>query len=335
MTPTDKTSITQEEFDKLEENVLMLEIENHDLKQKIQHYEFEQYKLQEIQRLAKVGTWELNHLSYDLRISSELSQLLYSKTTDMSGLSWHDFLDTFVSAENKDIKKELIEDVIQNGKSLDFEHYIVRLDGKRIFVHHHCKTFYNAIGQPLITTGLIHDFTFEYNQSIELEKRASTDALTLLLNRRRINEVLKEQYEIFQRYQKISAYIMLDIDYFKNVNDLFGHQTGDEVLCKIANIIKSKIRCVDYAGRWGGEEFLIICPNTSLENTFQLAEKLRLNFMEMKNPTGATITASFGVGEIAPGESTDKLLKRIDDALYQAKENGRNQIRFARSAPKS
>ncbi|HEY7864571.1 MAG TPA: GGDEF domain-containing protein, partial [Psychromonas sp.] len=182
---------------------------------------------------------------------------------------------------------------------------------------------------------LILDFTFEYNQSIELEKRASTDELTLLFNRRRINEVIKEQYEIFQRYQKTSSYIMLDIDYFKNINDLFGHQTGDEVLCEIANIIKSKIRSVDYAGRWGGEEFMIICPNTSLENAFQLAEKLRLSFMGMKNSTGAAVTASFGVGEIAQGESTDKLLKRIDDALYQAKENGRNQIIFAKSAPAS
>lgn len=331
MTTADNSSIYQQEFNQLEEDILKLEIENHALKEQIKRHEFEQYKLKEIQRLAKVGTWELNHFSYDLKISAELCQLLGNKTSGMEDLSWHEFLDSFVLIDNKQIKKELVESVIQNGKSLDFEHHMVRQDGQNIFVHHHCKTFYNSLGQPLITVGMIHDFTAEYNQSIELEKRADTDTLTQLYNRRRINEYLTEQYEIFQRYQKISSYIMLDIDYFKRVNDLFGHQVGDDVLSKIAKTIKHKIRRVDYAGRWGGEEFLIICPNTSQDQAALLAEKLRTSFIAIKNPTSTAITASFGVGEIKHGESAHALIKRIDDALYQAKENGRNQIKLASS----
>lgn len=322
-------------LEQLEEDILALEIENHDLQQKIKCYEFEHYKLQEIQRLAKAGTWELNHLSYKLTISSQLSLLLYRKKNPPQHTSWQEFLDTFQVSGDRDIKQELIEKVMQKGEGLDFEHYIKLTDGRTIYVHHHCKTFYNAIGQPLITVGLIHDYTLEHNQSIELKIRCSTDPLTLLYNRRGLNDILKKQYEVFQRYNNISSYIMLDIDLFKNINDAFGHQTGDEVLCTIASFIKQNIRSVDCAGRWGGEEFLIICPNTSQENATLLAEKLRRGFVGLENSANHVVTASFGVAEIAPDESTDALLKRVDDALYKAKENGRNQVQVARSLASS
>ena len=244
----------------------------------------------------------------------------------MNDISWHDFLDNILAAEDQYIKKELIENVIQNGKSLDFEHYLKRPDGKIIYVRHHCKTFYNSIGQPLITVGMIYDFTFEHSQSLELEKRSITDELTQLFNRRHINTILQKQHDIFLRYHTVSSYIMLDVDSFKCINDSFGHQVGDEVLHKIAKHIKDKSRKIDFVGRWGGEEFLIICPNTSLENAVLLAEKLRKGLMRVKISTGTIVTASFGVGQISDEESTNALIKRIDDALYQAKEKGKNRL---------
>jgi diguanylate cyclase len=326
MNSTDEIASLKKQLDKLEEEILSLEILNHDLKLQVKHYDFDRYKLLEIQRLAKAGTWELNHLTYMVTISDELSVLLYDKSTPISGISWHDFLDMIVTTDNKDIKKALIVNVIQNGKSLDLEHYLKRPDGNLIYVRHHCKTFYNSIGQPLITVGMIHDFTFEHSQSFELIKRSLTDELTHLYNRRHINHILKEQHKIFLRYHTTSSYIMIDIDHFKRINDSFGHLVGDEVLQKIAKYIKAKGRSVDFAGRWGGEEFLIICPNTSLENAVLIAEKLRKGFMKLRISTGTVITASFGVGEISEGECTKDLLKRIDDALYQAKENGRNRL---------
>lgn len=326
MNRADYTLYWKEKLNRLEEDIFLLELENNELQQQVKHNDFNRYKLQEIQRLAKTGIWELNHLTYTLVISSELSQLLCDESMVITDMSWHDFLDNIVAVENKDIKKALIEEVIQNGKGLDFEHNLKRPDGKIIYVRHHCKTFYNAIGQPLITVGMIHDFTFEHNQSLELEKRSITDELTQLLNRRQINIILDKQRDIFLRYHTISSYIMLDIDSFKSINDLFGHQVGDEVLHKIAKFIKSKSRKIDFVGRWGGEEFLIICPNTSLENAVLLAEKLRKGLMKVKISTGTAVTASFGVGQISNKESTNALIKRIDDALYQAKEKGRNRL---------
>jgi len=334
MNRADKTSSGLDKLDRLEEEIMGLEIENHALQQKVKHYDFDRYKLQEIQRKAKTGIWELNHLTYNLIISDELSELLCDQPTDMSDISWHDFIDIIVAEEDRDIKKELNENVIKKGESLDFEHYMTRPDGKMIYVRHLCKSFYNTIGQPLITIGLIHDFTFEHEESLELEKRCSTDELTQLYNRRRINEIMTEQYDICRRYYTASSYIMLDIDYFKKINDQFGHQVGDEVLQKIAKFIKSQIRSTDFAGRWGGEEFLIICPNTVLENAALLAEQLRNGFMKLQISTGSAITASFGVGEISSGECTNALIKRIDNALYEAKKNGRNRLVKSMFSPK-
>ena len=155
--------------EKLETEILQLEIENHELKQKMKCYDFDNYKLQEIQRLAKAGTWELNNLTYSFSISDELSKLLCDDPAEIRDITWHAFLKAIIVSENMDIKILLDENVIQNGISLDFEHELIRPDGKRLHVHHLCKTFYNSIGQPLVTIGLIQNITLEHNQELELK----------------------------------------------------------------------------------------------------------------------------------------------------------------------
>lgn len=318
-----------EKLDKFEEQVLMLEIENHRLQQKISAYEFDHYKLQEIQRLAKAGSWELNHLTYDLHISTELSQVLYGKTDIENPISWHEFLTWLQSTEQNNIEKQLFENVIQNGESLVLEHPLIKPDGGIIFVRHHLKTFYNSINQPLITLGLIMDISREHSQALELEMFASTDELTQLYNRHRINEIMQVRYDVYQRHQESCTFIMFDIDFFKHFNDKFGHQIGDKVLSSVAKTVKNNIRKIDYAGRWGGEEFLIICQKTRLQDAAVLAEKLRKAIMKISLPNIDAITASFGVAEILPGETLNNLIKRADDALYEAKVNGRNQVKVS------
>lgn len=329
MTQPEDANSCNENFEEIDEKLLFLELENYELKQKIKDYDFDRYKLQQIQQLAKAGSWELNHLSYDLSISDEMSSVLKDDSMQNIKISWHDFLTMISGSSHQDIKEKLLKDVIQDGKSLIFEHTMLRPDKSTIFVRQHCKTFYNTIGQPLTTVGLIIDITDEHTQALELEKLSITDELTLLYNRRHINEIMDEQLELFKRYQKTSSYIMIDIDHFKKVNDDFGHQIGDEILINAAKTIKDNLRQVDYAGRWGGEEFLIICQETVLESAIIMAEKLRKAFMDIQTPSGKHITASFGVGEIIFGENVDSIIERIDDALYTAKENGRNQVRAA------
>lgn len=315
----------QQKINALEQELLELESENHELKRKVKHYEFDRYKYQEVQRLAKAGTWELNHLTYDMTLSPELTRLLWSESKESQSLSWQVFLDLFVVREGVDIKQTFYQDIFKNGQGLDFEHFIKCDDDRIIFVRHHCKTFFNPIGQPLITVGLIHDFTDEHNLEVELQKCSITDELTRLFNRRRINEVLKEQYDIFKRFGTTSSYIMLDIDHFKQINDTYGHQVGDEVLKKMATYISGTIRKIDSAGRWGGEEFLIVCPQTGCVDAKHLAEKIRKGIMTLKISKDIQLTASFGVTEIIADEPIEALVKRVDDALYQAKAKGRNQ----------
>ena len=154
-----------------------------------------------------------------------------------------------------------------------------------------------------------------------------TDALTKLNNRRKLDEVLEFEIKQSSRYQNPFASILLDIDYFKTVNDTYGHQIGDKVLVELAGLLQNCLRETDIAGRWGGEEFIIILRQQNRQQALHLAEKLRnkignYTFTDAK----IAITASFGISEYFSGDSAFSLVKRADDALYEAKKFGRNRI---------
>ncbi|WP_019556147.1 GGDEF domain-containing protein [Thiomicrorhabdus arctica] len=159
----------------------------------------------------------------------------------------------------------------------------------------------------------------------ELEKHAKTDYLTQLYTRHKVHEMLQLNFDQFQRYGQVFSIIMLDIDHFKKINDSFGHQVGDSVLKKIASIIQAKTRTTDTVGRWGGEEFLIICPNSDIHDTYKLAECLRTTIENYHvEPVGKN-TASLGVHCIQQDMSIEQLIHGADQALYYAKNNKRNR----------
>jgi diguanylate cyclase (GGDEF)-like protein len=161
----------------------------------------------------------------------------------------------------------------------------------------------------------------------KLIKLSITDKLTGLYNRLKIDEKLDEESKRASRYaQYRCGIIMIDVDFFKKINDTYGHQKGDEVLVKLSEFMHANVRATDYVGRWGGEEFIIILPNTSANDTFITAEKLRVGANEKLSIAEMTITISMGVGTIFGTESVDKVLKRVDDALYKSKANGRNMV---------
>lgn len=160
----------------------------------------------------------------------------------------------------------------------------------------------------------------------ELEKLAITDKLTNLYNRRKLDELLENEIHRYERFGHTFGFAILDIDHFKNVNDTYGHQMGDEVLLEIANILKSNLRKTDFVGRFGGEEFVIICPESDIKGVSGLMENFRLiienhNFNNIKGQT-----ASFGVTVLKKGDNKDSILRRADKALYEAKNSGRNKV---------
>jgi two-component system cell cycle response regulator len=169
----------------------------------------------------------------------------------------------------------------------------------------------------------------------KLERLANFDSLTGLYNRRTILGKLHELINRANRYKEDFSLIMLDIDYFKRVNDRYGHLTGDEVLEKIATLIHQNIRDTDIVGRYGGEEFIIILPKTDLSSAWVAAERIRgiIEKAEMKDSAGNVfaITVSQGLSGWERGEDAYYLISRADEALYKAKGKGRNRVQISLS----
>ncbi|WP_415885301.1 diguanylate cyclase [Neptuniibacter sp. QD37_6] len=161
----------------------------------------------------------------------------------------------------------------------------------------------------------------------EISKLAVTDQLTGLHNRRKLDDAMLLEIERVKRYQKPLSIIMCDLDHFKMINDTYGHKTGDDVIVATAHLIKKGVRASDIVGRWGGEEFLIICPHSDQQGAIVLAEKIRLDIGAYEGEPNLVITASFGVTEYISGEDSQAFLCRADKALYIAKSEGRNQVR--------
>ena len=159
----------------------------------------------------------------------------------------------------------------------------------------------------------------------EIEKLASIDKLTGIYNRRLLDEFLEIEMEVAKRYKEELSIILLDIDYFKKVNDTFGHLVGDEILTTTSKIISENLRNSDIFGRYGGEEFLIICAKTSEENALILAEKLRVTIENHKFPHVEQKTISLGITSFEKNDTIKSLFKKADLALYKAKHTGRNK----------
>lgn len=164
----------------------------------------------------------------------------------------------------------------------------------------------------------------------KLRELSITDKLTGLYNRLKIDEKLKEEYNRVIRYENYQCSIMMiDIDFFKSINDTFGHQKGDEILKNLSELMKKNFRNTDSIGRWGGEEFIIILPNTTIEEAYTSAEKLRISVQENLVTSTNAVTISIGIGTFLANETVDEVLCRIDAALYDAKNQGRNRVCLA------
>ncbi len=159
----------------------------------------------------------------------------------------------------------------------------------------------------------------------KLEHETAHDQLTGLHNRRAYTQAITSEVALNQRYKIPLSLVMIDIDFFKEINDTYGHKKGDEVLISTGKVLAKSIRKTDLVYRIGGEEFAIIAPGTTLEGARVLAESVRIKVEEMKHKNLAPVTISLGVAELMPEEDEDKLFFSADNALYEAKNKGRNR----------
>lgn len=207
------------------------------------------------------------------------------------------------------------------------------------FVSHDAERFKKAEQRNL---KLQQQIQYMEQESDQLKQKLSEnrqklmfDSLTGVRNRLSYEEILEQELSRYARYREVFCYALLDIDHFKRINDEYGHNAGDKALQIVARMLAQNIRKTDFLFRIGGEEFVLLLPKTSLENAAPLVEKIRksvgqanFHFKQQK----VTISLSAGVSNIAPGDNAESIYERADQALYQAKNTGRDRMLVARSS---
>lgn len=173
---------------------------------------------------------------------------------------------------------------------------------------------------------VIHDITEQERLKQELQQAALRDPLTGLWNRRHLLQQLEQAQAGKRAHDLDFSLLLLDVDHFKDINDRYGHIAGDEVLVALAYALQLRLRDGDTLCRWGGEEFVVLLPQTRLDRALQLAESLRATVEQLQRPALPAVTVSIGVVQHLRGESMDELIVRVDAALYQVKSAGRNAV---------
>ena len=212
--------------------------------------------------------------------------------------------------------------VVKNKKTWRGEVHSSEIDGTQYWLDAIITPYIDEDNEVISITAIYHDIS----DKKRIEELSITDHLTKLYNRLKFNHVIDELILNHRKTDKVSTIILMDIDYFKNVNDTYGHQKGDEVLIEIAGILKTSIRKSDLAARWGGEEFVLLLPEVDAKIGEKVAEKIRVNIESHKFEDIGKITCSFGLTQHISGDTKEDILHRADKALYKAKDSGRNTI---------
>ena len=220
------------------------------------------------------------------------------------------------------IYKDLWE-TIKKGKSWSGEIKNRKKDGTSYWLLINIDSVYDSKGRHVAYRSIMQDIS---DRKLA-EELAVTDALTGIYNRLHLDRILETELQRSKRHHNALSVILIDIDNFKDVNDIYGHLVGDIILKEISHILRSNIRNTDTLGRWGGEEFLIILPNTELESAKVLAQKIRESIQKYDFSVVHTRTGSFGVAGWKEYDTKDTLIKRADEALYRAKKDGRNVVK--------
>ena len=205
---------------------------------------------------------------------------------------------------------------VVTGETQIFQYRLV-INGK---THHYEARIIVSEGEEVLA--VVRDFT----EQRQAEKLAETDPLTSIYNRRKFSELLDQEITRVERYHRFLSVVLLDIDHFKKVNDIYGHDVGDYVLKRMTKLIRKDIRITDTLARYGGEEFVIILPETNIEGARMQIERMRKLIEEASFDKVGHITISAGIADFKEHDNGKSLVKRADEALYLAKRGGRNRV---------
>jgi len=281
--------------------------------------------LYEAQAIAKVGTWKYD-VKNDKLSWSEETYKMFERSPYNKVLHANDF---FKQVHPDDLK--MVEKSYQNHLNTHDPyvhiHRIITMHGNIRHVEQKCRTTFDSNGKALISNGVIQDITDTMNEKIDLNKKLVCDELTQTYNRfffnKNIDLIIKQLDPM-----KHLGVVMIDIDFFKKVNDTYGHDVGDTVLQELTRTVKNSIREKDYFIRWGGEEFILLLETNSSDSLFNVLNKIRDTINTQEFFQVGHITCSFGATIYIDEEEIDTSLQRADKLLYLAKENGRDQIQI-------
>lgn len=185
------------------------------------------------------------------------------------------------------------------------------------------------VDQEEVVLWVASNISERHTLELKLRELVDTDQLTGLFNRRRLERDLAQHYQSYARYSLPTSILIFDLDNLKTINDTLGHHAGDAIIQDLANICRTTLRKTDTACRFGGDEFVLVLPNTEAEQALMFAQRLHQIFgQQLKAPAGVvSVTVSIGVAAFTPADTSyEDTLKRADRALYQAKETGKNQV---------
>jgi diguanylate cyclase (GGDEF)-like protein/PAS domain S-box-containing protein len=237
-------------------------------------------------------------------------------------------LTEFTVEADREAERQLLAE-LHEGRSDRYrlEKRFVTPGGEPVWVDLAVSVIRDGSGRPLHLVGVANEIGERKRIQQELEYRANFDPLTGLLNRLPFEQLLEQEQYRLDRYGSPASLVMFDVDHFKAINDRCGHQTGDAVLRELATVAKPRLRDTDTLARWGGEEFMLLLPETGATGAARAAEGLRRAVAEHAFPGEEPVTISLGLAELTPGESQNDLVRRADAALYDAKAAGRNCLR--------
>lgn len=309
--------------------------------------------LREAHRLARFGDWQLEVPSGRITVSDSVREMFGCEIPPFPELK-----DTLLPAPSWEIIQAAIQKVVQTGTGFDLEVPATHGSGAPMWINVKGEPIKNVTGGISELLGTVMDITQRkdaerkleamqksYQKHLEeqvaertaslsavneeLQRLARRDSLTGLYNRIAADERLRQEFLLLKRSASPYAVLFMDIDHFKSINDTYGHEIGDHVLRRFAAVASSIIRESDFLARFGGEEFLVVLPDTSVEGAMLIAEKIRSAVETHDFGAVPHITVSIGV---ASGEDKDlreeAVVRRADSALYKAKSSGRNAVRL-------
>ncbi|WIT14153.1 diguanylate cyclase [Paucibacter sediminis] len=304
-----------------------------------------------IQRAAGFGVWRHDLRTKELVVSDSIHEMFGQEVP-----SFPSQRGTLFSVPCWEQLKAAGEEAARSGEAYDLELQVNHANGSIVWVNLKGKPLFDAAGRVCELRGSILDITKRKQAELaldqsrqshmrqleqevaartaslkaanqELERLSRTDVLTGLQNRYAANDRLRQEFLRQKRTGSIYAVLFIDIDHFKKINDSYGHETGDQVLRRLAEVLRGTVRATDFAARYGGEEFVVVLPDTDVAGAQVIAEKVRSAIAESVSITGAPVTVSIGTSAIrAEDKNEEEAVIRADEALYQAKEEGRNRV---------